>query len=265
MADLPGILDLPPSTAHRALMTLEETGFAQRADNSARFVAGMMVHHLVRSMVLEFPARLPFANQFRPIAKEFDVAITLNWRVGWFCVRLFSAEGRQEAFQIRRLGEQRLLHDGVGPSTILASLPEQERKRYFARVETLRRSTDAEFQTEVIESYVRQIQADGRTRIISPIETGLDWVSLPLKGHSGDIVASASIGTGRQVHDEDTSIEAVEAVCDELSGFQKLLMERGADLASPFDLCDPDQIETSSTPWLYPLDLGRGPSSKTET
>lgn len=225
---------LPQSTAHRALMTLEESGFAKRPGRSARLIAGETVHHLIRSMVNLFPARGLLAEQMHDMSLSLDLTVSLNWRVGWHSLRLCSFEGTRESYQIRRVGEARPLHSGVGPTTILAALGPEVIESYLAWWPSSQNAGGAVSDPDRarLAEAARQIAQDGKLFQPPTSYSSLGWLSVPLHSAAGAPVGSLSVGQDIQRFDNPSVLAEIESRCAEIS---HALVSAGNEAASPFD------------------------------
>lgn len=248
-------LDLPPSTAHRALMTLEESGFVSRMRQSARFVQGANLHHLIRSMVAQFPIRAAAADTMREISSDFDVATSLNWRLGWSSMRLASFDGIQESFQQRRIGELRPLHDGIGPSAILLALSSEEQSRYLEEYEAGRIHADVPQSKERIETY-RQQMADRKYLELPPADKlGLYWISIPIHRFDRTVGGSLSIGFSMNQRTGSELAVDIDRVREVATRLQRTLDAHPDTTRTQFDGLDPDEFGTVSSPMLARVSL----------
>ena len=239
-------LDLPPSTAHRALMTLEECGYVDRVRQAARFEPGATVHHLIRSMVAQFPVRSAAASGLSAMSTDFDVTASLNWRIGWSSIRLASYEGMQESFQSRRIGEIRLLHDGISPSAILFSLPLDEQALYFKQLEHF---GDVARFGDKNDIFASQMAEQGYLELPPIDKLGFYWISTPLKRFDGAIGGSVTVGFSmnqRTGADLASDIERVRSVIEDL---QASLDAEQASTKTPFDSIDPADFQMLSSPF----------------
>ncbi len=246
-------LDLPPSTAHRALMTLEESGFAARVRHSARFEPGASLHHLIRSMVAQFPIRSAAADALAGLSNELDVTTSLNWRLGWSSIRLSSFEGRQESFQLRRIGELRPLHDGIGPSAILLSLPLEERERYFAMLASSPSNPASSINESRIENFSRQMAAQGYLELPPSNKLGFFWTSSPIHRADGSVGGSISIGYSMQQRTGAGLAAEVERALQVLKQLQGELDASPSSTQTHFDGLDPGEFGVMSSPSHAPV------------
>ena len=255
---LPEIADgvgLPPSTAHRALMTLEESGFVSRTRQSARFIPGAMLHHLIRSMVAQFPIRAAAAGTMRRISTDFDVTTSLNWRLGWSSIRLASFEGTHEAFQLRRIGELRPLHDGIGPSAILLSSPTADRDRYLQLCRSGEIHGNAPFRSERFESFARQMSEQSYLELPPSDKLGLYWISIPIHRFDGTAGGSFSVGFSMSQRTGANLAADIEHVRELVRQLQDSLDASSDSTRIYFDSLDPDEFGAESSPSHAPVKL----------
>ena len=241
LSEIADAMDLPQSTAHRALMTLEESGFAKREGHSAKLVAGEVVHHLIRSMIGLFPARALLAGQIRQVSREVDVTVSLNWRVGWHSLRLSSYEGSRESYQLRRVGEARPLHSGIGPKTILAALGPNDINAYLDwwRQAQIPGDIDTPDAAELA-AIARAVAQDGKVFRDPSDYSALVWAGYPLRGGAGAVSGSLSIGMAPAQSKDAAFLAGLDRRVD---GISAGLLAAGEEAASPFDRLPPELIQ----------------------
>jgi len=124
VADLARALDLPTSTAHRLLATLQDAGFAARDSTGVRYELGIRAFELVHRLFGQYG--LPRASELfirRLVAVTGETA-ALDVRVGWYAVRMAGLEGTREIHVAPRIGQTVRLGDSAGGRAILATVPE---------------------------------------------------------------------------------------------------------------------------------------------
>ncbi len=233
-------MNLPQSTAHRALTTLEESGFAKRVGQGTRLAAGDVVHHLIRSMVGLFPARVLLAPSMRRLSRDLDVTVSLNWRVGWHSMRLSSFEGARESYQIRRVGEARPLHSGVGPRTILVAQETGVVAAYVDWWSDAAPSPDIDPPDRAaLDALAQAVRRDGRIRQEPTDYSALVWLSYPLRDDAARVQGSLSVGMGPERGPDDAFANRIDSRVDDI---RAALAKAGERAASPFDRVPPGEI-----------------------
>jgi DNA-binding IclR family transcriptional regulator len=136
VAEIGRRVDLSPSTAHRALSTLEEARYLRRAPYSSKFMAGPMTQSLARSLFRHFKLR----KDGHPVLQELSIAssdtVSLSVRVGWYAMRILVVSPSNLIFAQHRLGDTRPLHDTLEGRVMLAELGDDEASRYRRFVRT---------------------------------------------------------------------------------------------------------------------------------
>lgn len=234
VADFHRLLDEPTSSIHRALMTLEETGYGARYQGNAKYVPGPMCHNLVRALVNRYPIRGHARPFMRRIMDVVDGATTLHVRLGWYALRVGSIESRGDFQEGRRVGEARPLHEPVAPLTILSFLDDSEIERYRAWSIT-RAGTPFPPLPEIAETRAR-----GWLVGEDPDRPGQTWVNLPLRHAGGATVAAIGVSLpARLIAENGPEWREVLAT---VASLQRGLAEDPAAAAVPFGHLDPDAI-----------------------
>jgi DNA-binding IclR family transcriptional regulator len=191
LADLAKMMDAPASNIHRTLLTLEEAGYIERYQGLPRYVAGSMVYHLARALISRFPIKDIALRALRVLSQQTRGAATLNVRLGWYCLRLVSTEGPQEFYESRRVGEVRLLHEGVAPLAVLAKLDDASIAAY-RRFVVLHYPDRADLVlTPGIDRLTHVLRKEG---FVTSTDIAAEpcWVSAPILDMSGAPFASVS-------------------------------------------------------------------------
>jgi len=230
-------LNLPASTVHRALSSLEETDFIQRYQNTPSFELGMMPHLLNRAFLNHFALHDASRPMLHVLASETGLTVSLWHRLGWYAVRIGGAFGSQDVHHRARFGDTEQLHEGPGPSAILAYLQPQEREAYarFAAA----RFTDPPLAPggwPELERELTQVRERGYASQALPIGRDHHAVALPVRDAQERVVASLSVeGAHEQARPTKALLEAREAV-------EARLRADPERFVSPFAHMAPDDI-----------------------
>jgi DNA-binding IclR family transcriptional regulator len=243
ISELQRSLGEPISSIHRALATLEEAYYAVRYEGTAKFVPGPMCFHLVRALVNRFQIRKAALPTLRALAAVTEGSATLNVRLGWFSLRVASAEGRIDYYQGRRVGEARLLHEDVAPLSMLSASSDRAVADYRAFI--ARRMPSRIH--EALSPSLDRIITDARERgyVVRPDRERPDrsWAGVPLSDGTGAPFAAISVvlpetRTSRRKA-PDGAMQDVLAVAADL---QRQVLEDAALSQVPFSHIPADEL-----------------------
>ena len=119
-------LSLPPSSVHRALVSLEESRFASRGLDMSKYVPGPMIHHLLRAMLNRYEVRQEAYECINAIAEWSGQTTSLFVRLGWYSLLIATVEGSNEVCHARSAGEVMLLNETPAGLVILSRMPEED-------------------------------------------------------------------------------------------------------------------------------------------
>ena len=125
VAELGRRADVHVSTAHRSLAALEQTGFIARIPHSSKFVPGNMTAQLVRALCERYAIRSASVPYLQQLALATDRTTSLYVKVGWYAVCVAIVDPARGAYDLRRLTERHLLHEGCA-SLAIAGFQEGE-------------------------------------------------------------------------------------------------------------------------------------------
>jgi DNA-binding IclR family transcriptional regulator len=239
LADLHNLTGEPSSSVHRAIATLEETGFAARYKGRAQFVPGPMCSHLVRAVVKRWGVTRVARPYVVRLMELTGGAGTLNARLGWYAVRLLSLDGRIEYAEARRVGEVRFLHHDLAPLTILGALRPGELARYTAFVG---RVAGGDAEKPAIGRGLREAARDGHFQLPDPGHPGRAWIGKPVRNPAtGHVMAALSVSArvDSDGQPDPTLLREYEACMAQLHAE---LADRPEACVAPYASIDPDAI-----------------------
>lgn len=171
-------LGLPTATAHRALATLEESGYVARYRASARYVMGPMVPGLMEAFFARFHLRDLAMPYLRTLALLTGESVSLLVPVGWNSVRAALVAGVNEVIHTGPLGETRRLTDGFGSHALLASFPEAQAEEILRADAALRGA-----KAKALRERLAAIRRCGYSAQDMDSRPGFAAVAVPLRGN----------------------------------------------------------------------------------
>ena len=235
-------LGLPPSTTHRCVVTLMETGYLARHQLSTSYVLGDAADHLRRSFFLRYPIRhacMPFLQQLAFMTGE---TVHLSVPIGWYSVVIASVAGSKDTLSSRQIGSVSYLNADADSKVILAFFPD-ERVRAFAE---WRAATEPGLNlVQLLDTlqYIRMARfAMGRDLV-----SGHAAISMPVT-FEGQAVASVTIDgpvlmTGHSA--QNPELTRWQSVIAEI---EKVVAQAPDAFREPFAHLDPASIHLDVTP-----------------
>jgi IclR family transcriptional regulator, acetate operon repressor len=230
VAQLARTLNVPTSTAHRVLATLQEAGYVARDTTGTKYQLGLGAQELTHALLRRFPLQTASQPFLRRLAAATGDTVVLTCRVGWYGVRMAGTEGWREIHSAPRLGQTTPLHGTPGGRAILAFLDEATREGYLRWRAGGKRATAA---VRAIRADVEVIREHGH--VLDHGAEGRSDIALPLLDGAGEVAASIAIEAAEPdggARAERTRISRARAVAAEL---EALLNERPELAIDPFE------------------------------
>ena len=126
VAELARRAEVHASTAHRSLAALEQSGYIARMPHSTKFVPGNMTAQLVRALCERYAIRSASVPYLQQLALATDRATSLYVKVGWYAVCVAIVDPSRGTYDLRRLTERHLLHEGCAALAIAGFQDEKQ-------------------------------------------------------------------------------------------------------------------------------------------
>jgi DNA-binding IclR family transcriptional regulator len=243
VAQLARTLDVPTSTAHRVLITLQEAGYVARDTTGTKYQLGLGAQELTHALLRRFPLQTASQPYLRKLAAATGDTVVLTGRIGWYGVRMASTEGWREIHAAPRLGQTSLLEETPGGRAILAFLDAPARDRYLrwraggSRLSAALRTVREEADANRARGHVQEAHPDGRCDIAFPLRDG-----------GGRVIASIAIEAAEPdggARGDRRRIARAEALAGEV---ETLLRARPELAADPFAHLSPDELDPGFEP-----------------
>ncbi len=126
-------IGIPVSSAHRALATLEQSGFAVRYQSSSKWIPGPAGKQLAHSFFSRFHIRQLCVPYLRQLAYFTGETVSLSVRVTDQIVRIAYVSGTKDVVSHRPLGERRMFPDGTASRVLYAFIEGMSPQSYSKR------------------------------------------------------------------------------------------------------------------------------------
>lgn len=219
---LSGKLDLPPSTVHRYLKTLESVQYIVRRDNAyylgLRFLDhGIHVRNRQRGYSL-------LAEKTEELAEETEERVQfLVYEYGQG-VHLCNEVGERSVQTESRVGKRVHLHSTAAGKCILAVLPEDERETVLSEIDLPKQTANTITEVDSLREELKRVNDRGYGINDEERIMGLRSVGVPITGENDQLVGAMSIsGPTSRMRDDRMHTELSQSLL-EVAGEIKLKM-----------------------------------------
>ena len=193
-ARLADLLDEPRSTVYRLLATLQDLEFVESGHARGSYRLGLKVFRLGSTVVERLDARAAALPVMERLHDDTGETVFLCVRRDHEAVCIERIAGLRVALLELRLGGAMPLHEGAAPRALLAFEPEDTWDAYLdaagAATPRAHRAVLAELRATRDRGYAISDQ---------DVTPGIASVGAPIFGHTGEPLASVSIGGLREV------------------------------------------------------------------
>ena len=233
---------LPSTTVYRALSTLEDAQYVQRAQGSMGYEAGIVPQLLLWTMLKRFPLSNVSEPHLARLAEVSGGTASICLRLGWYGLRACVVYGQNDVYHRDRLGEVALLHAAGATRGILAFLSDGEIEQY-------RRFARRQHETESLDidrpALRREVQAARALGYCSTAPEAVDDApsfAMPLRDAAGHVIASVALTGSALETPSGETLEMPQAWQSVWKDFEAALTGDAAHTISPYAHIAPDDI-----------------------
>jgi DNA-binding IclR family transcriptional regulator len=238
VAQLARALNVPTSTAHRVLATIETAGYATRDTTGTRYQLGLGAQELTHALLRRFPLQAVCQPSLRGLAVATGETTVLTCRIGWYGLRVASVEGWREIHAAPRLAETSRLDATAGGRALLGFVDDQELSRF------LKWSAASRRQATAIRAEVASIRERGY--VLDEATHGRSDLALPVRAGDMRVVAAVTVeasAPGGGARAERQRYSQAAAVVKEI---EDALLDPALSI-DPFGHLDPDDLDPGSS------------------
>lgn len=232
------LLNLPSSTIHRALASLEEEGFIARYRGQPKYVIGPNPQHLAHALFSLFPLRRAMHSLLRDAAIADKQTVFLTMRVGWYGMKVAVLEGTNQVFHAGALGETQLvMNDGAGQA-MLDAMGDAELSRMREFLELHWPGSGKTL------SHAKPASDESHRKAGDALvdKDGWAWHHLPISDAAGGVIAAVSGGAPADAESGGDAQERLRNLAGVVVRIEAFVREKPALSWSPFGHLSPDEI-----------------------
>lgn len=211
-------LGMNTSVAHRALATLEATGFAERISYSSKYRAGQKTAILVSAFLEGYGLREPGIPVLRQLVLDTDEEAELFVRLGWYCVRLVSVEPPRRDVPVGYIGMTTPLHATMPGKALLATMPEAQIVRYFDFMDSHRIEVDRAGQGAALRDVAEALAAKGYVAGSEDEGDRRAGIVFPVRDEHGAVIAAINSHCRSGLGDLAV-LDRLKTICEGLNNY----------------------------------------------
>jgi DNA-binding IclR family transcriptional regulator len=186
-------LEVHKSTAFRLLAALEDRGLVEQNSDRGKYQLGFGILRLASAI----PVRLGLVRQARPMLDELAAQLgeTVNLAVirEQYAVNVAEALGPSAISATSWMGQLTPLHATSSGKILLAHLDRAQRDEVLEAAGQPRLTEATITSRTTLEKQLKQALSDGYASTFEEYEVGLNAVAVPVRDHSGGVVAAVSV------------------------------------------------------------------------
>jgi DNA-binding IclR family transcriptional regulator len=186
-------LDVHKSTAFRLLAALEERGLVEQNSDRGKYQLGFGILRLASAI----PVRLGLVRQARPVLDELAAQLgeTVNLAVirEHYAVNVAEALGPSAISAQTWMGQLTPLHATSSGKVLLAHLDQAQRDEVLEASGLPRLTAATITSRSKLMKQLEQALRDGYASTFEEYEVGLNAVAVPVRDHTGGVVAAVSV------------------------------------------------------------------------
>ncbi len=185
-------LDLPKSTVHGMVETLEARGFLFRNSENGKYRLGLKVYELG----MAYSTTMELQTAARPVAQDLSSrhgkSVHVAVYAGGMAVFILKIEHRENLMVIPRAGLSFPAHSTAAGKALLAHLPEEEIEKYLSEdLYPLTRRTITD--KKALAGELEKIRVLGYATDSEETMNGIGCVAAPIRDQGGQVVAAVSL------------------------------------------------------------------------
>jgi DNA-binding IclR family transcriptional regulator len=193
LTELAQQLDLPKSSVHGLVHTLQRRGYLSQDDTTRTFHLGLRLWELGRAFDLHDELVRLVLPIMRGIAADLNEIVQLAVRDGIHNVYLAKVDCDQPIQLISRVGARLHCHaTGLGKA-LLSGLGDEEIDRLYDGMPLPQLTANTILDLEALKQEVRRVRAAGYAEDREEYVPGLRCVAVPLRSRQGQVLAAMSV------------------------------------------------------------------------
>jgi DNA-binding IclR family transcriptional regulator len=233
---------LPSTTVYRALSTLEDAQYVQRAQGSLEYEPGIVPQLLLWTLLKRFPLSTFSEPYLTRLAELSGGTASICLRLGWYGMRAQVVYGQNDVYHRDRLGEVMLLHSNNAARGIFSFLTDDEIEQYRRFAQRHHQDETLDINRPALRRDVQTARHLGYCAMAPDAADEAPSFAMPLRDAAGRVAASIALtGSTLETVPAET-IPLPDAWASVWKDFQTATSTNAAPADSPYAHIEPNDI-----------------------
>ena len=193
ISDISRKLGMNKSRVHRILVTLENSGYVNRNEETQKYRLGLKLFQLGHIVEEQMEVRHSALPVMKELALETEETINLNVIHDGHRMSVEKIESPHEIRQAVELGKTLPLYSGAPGKVLLANLPEAKRNEIIHHVVLQRMGPRTITDPEKLHTELEKVREVGYSVSFEETYLGAVSIAAPVRNFSGTVIAAISI------------------------------------------------------------------------
>jgi IclR family KDG regulon transcriptional repressor len=199
------LTELPKSTLHRIVLTLESQGFLKRTNQaSSKYQLGLALLGLGNLVSQRLEIRKIALPHMIKLRDQVNEAVNLIVRDQDDAVYIEKVDTSQPVRVYTQVGRRAPLYAGACPRILLTFQPDEEIEEWLSRVELKKVGPGTTMDKDELRRWIQKAREDGYTVSFGELEAESAAVAVPIRNYTGQVVAGLSIAGPNSRFTEET-------------------------------------------------------------
>lgn len=190
VSDLSEAVDMPPSSTHRVLKSLEDNHFVYQNTETKKYALSYKVYSICAGM-RERNSLIAAAKPFmQELSRKIKMPIVLCVRNEDKIINLESCVGGDASIFMTTTGIELPMYSTSAGRVFAASMPPEQAKAIFERTQRVKQTPYTKVELEELLEELEHIRQQGYALIDEELQLGIQGISCPIYDYRGKTVAA---------------------------------------------------------------------------
>lgn len=215
IANISQMLGIPKGTVHALVKTLAQHDFLEKNESTQKYRCGLEAFRLGMSFAMRMDLRRIAAAELESLCYRADETVHMAVLVNGMCVNVDRFSPNKPFLLIPQSGSAIPAHCTATGKVLLSQLSEDQLNAVIERCGLVKYTDYTVDNIDTLKKHIDQIRKDGYAISDQEAVIGLTCIAVPIRDHSGSIVAAISIaGDTQSITNNNKQHEYIEMISE---------------------------------------------------